>query len=671
MILDRLTLSDIGVFKGEHVFELHPKKKYGSTRPIVLFGGLNGSGKTTILTSIRLALYGRQALGDGLSQRAYAEALRHLIHRDPESVIPTIRAEVALEFLYWHAGQQVSYRVVRVWEDRGRSVEEYLGIFKDGTEVSGLSQDQGQSFLNHLVPPGISQFFFFDGEKIASLARDDSDDILAESVRKLLGLDLVEKVRSDLTVLLRQKRSEQAGSAKAEYDTHEQQLTELESESTQALNFVRDELSPKIEQAKARAAHIRARLADRGSEWAVDRQSLEQSLDKLFEERGRLEGGVRDRIGGLIPFAVAPSLRARVLSELKHDEALAKSNVLASVLDENLGGLAKLLSGELTQDQASKATRVIKQFIKNSRAGQPKTGVPRIELSDADRKRIQRELAESLPSELKEFSAVSNQLSKVSEEIAQVSLQLSRAPSDEALKDIFLELQAASEEVGRLMQQRRALLDEARKKTWLSIDLVRKLRHAEEKMTQKSASDVGYQRAELALGMLQSFATQVAKSKVVLLQNHFVTAFRRLSRKEDMVVDVRIDPASFAATLYDRHGQIIPKDRLSAGEKQIFAIAMLEALAMTCDRKLPIIIDTPLGRLDSRHRTKLVQSYFPRASHQVIVLSTDTEVDEPFYQGLSKHVSHAYHLAFDEIAATTTAEHGYFWRTKASEQHAA
>jgi DNA sulfur modification protein DndD len=633
----------------------------------VLFGGLNGSGKTTILTAVRLALYGRQAFGPGLPQRVYNENLRNLIHRNAESVIPTFRSEVALEFSYWHAGQRASYRVVRVWEERGKSIEEHLGIFRNGAEVGGLSQDQGQSFLNLLIPPGVSQFFFFDGEKIASLASENSDEVLAESVHKLLGLDVIEKLRSDLTILLRHKRSEQAGSARTEYDGYERELAQLDQDCNQQLAYIKDDLTPQIEHAKSRVSQIRAQLADRGSDWAVDREALEQVLDKLNDEKRRLEAEIRDHVAGLLPFAVAPKLRAKALAQLEHDASIARNSVLATILNDNLGSLSKALAKALTAKEASTATKVIKRFVsETSQLGQTRQQ-PRSEISDADRMRIQRTLSENLSSEVAKLADLSGRLARTEDELGQISLQLSRAPSEETLKEVFHDLQAASEEVGKLQQQRGAALEEIRRKTWLSVDIVRKLRRAEEKMVSTSASDVGYQRAEAILDMLSGFSQQVAKEKVETLQKHFVSAFRRLARKEDMVMNVRIDPTTFSASLIDKYGQVISKDRLSAGEKQMYAIAMLEALGKTSGRQLPVIIDTPLGRLDSKHRTKLVESYFPRASHQVIVLSTDTEVDEPFYQGLSKHVSHAYHLAFDEQAGATNVEDRYFWKTKDGE----
>ena len=90
---------------------------------------------------------------------------------------------------------------------------------------------------------------------------------------------------------------------------------------------------------------------------------------------------------------------------------------------------------------------------------------------------------------------------------------------------------------------------------------------------------------------------------------------------------------------------------------------MLDALAKTSGRKLPIIIDTPLGRLDSKHRKKLVENYFPNASHQVIILSTDTEIDEKYLASLNEHISHTIMLEYKGKESSSEIESGYFWQT--------
>jgi DNA sulfur modification protein DndD len=102
---------------------------------------------------------------------------------------------------------------------------------------------------------------------------------------------------------------------------------------------------------------------------------------------------------------------------------------------------------------------------------------------------------------------------------------------------------------------------------------------------------------------------------------------------------------------------------MSAGEKQIFAFAILEALGKLSGKVLPVVVDTPLGRLDSKHRDKLVKHYFPEAGEQVILLSTDTEVDEDFFSAMTHEISHAFEIEFDEQTKCSTLNEGYFWKT--------
>lgn len=661
MLLERISLCDVGVFRGQHVFDIAPRKKWGQTRPVILFGGLNGAGKTTLLTAVRLALYGRQALGFTIAQKGYHEFLRELIHRNRDSLVPTAHAHVGLEFIYSHAGTQTQYRVIRSWEDRGRMVDETVRIYHDGEEVSGLSYDQAQAFLTHLVPPGVSQFFFFDGEKISALASDQADGHLADSVRQLLGLDIVAKLRTDLTVLVRQSRSEDAGAARGEHDKLELDLQNLQQEVEKGLTFIREEIDTRITEAKLRADRIRADLAHRGGAWAVDRTTQEHAAEALANQRRNAEDNARELLAEHVPFALAPTLCSALVKQFRAESEAITNETVRRAVQKKTSQLQSRLTRELPKQYRSVVASVLKDVLAEKRG--PKVQILHKALTEADRSSIDRLLRRDVPTAATAFRKRIDELTILDERISDVSRRLAMAPNDVSLDTAFRELESASEEIGRLTQQRRAQLEELRRKTWLSIDIVRKLRRLEERIRGIHTSDKAYTRAQSLLEMLDSFAHRLTRAKVEVLRRNFVMAFARLARKEDLVADAHIDPDTFAVTLIDKHGTSIPKERLSAGEKQIYAIAMLEALAKTSGRNLPVIIDTPLGRLDSKHRRKLVEQYFPHASHQVVVLSTDTEVDEPFYVGLSKHVSHAYHLQFDETIGATRVEEGYFWRS--------
>ena len=86
-------------------------------------------------------------------------------------------------------------------------------------------------------------------------------------------------------------------------------------------------------------------------------------------------------------------------------------------------------------------------------------------------------------------------------------------------------------------------------------------------------------------------------------------------------------------------------------------------MASASGRQLPVAIDTPLGRLDSEHRNHLVERYFPPASHQVLLLSTDTEIRAEEVEQLraTGAIAREYLLHYNLTTQQTTVKSGYFW----------
>ena len=204
-------------------------------KPIVLIGGLNGAGKTSILQGIKLALYGRLTIGSGATKAKYTELIRGYIHDSPSSLVRLNSAYVELDFCYGKLGDQSKYVIRRSWTDTGREIKEHLDLYVDGTINRTLSVDATQGFLNDLVPIGVSDLFFFDGEKIAELAEDDSGRVLRDALDRLLGLDLVERLRNDLRVYLLRRGKESVDSdirrdiekIQNEYESSKHTLDEL------------------------------------------------------------------------------------------------------------------------------------------------------------------------------------------------------------------------------------------------------------------------------------------------------------------------------------------------------------------------------------------------------------------------------------------------------------
>lgn len=136
-------------------------------------------------------------------------------------------------------------------------------------------------------------------------------------------------------------------------------------------------------------------------------------------------------------------------------------------------------------------------------------------------------------------------------------------------------------------------------------ELVRRERKVQDRL---QAAERLRDRAALAIKVqaaLEDYAQALTAAKIDELREGVVRCFGQLWRKGDLVRRIEIDPTAFTVTLFDRHDRMVPKKQLSAGEKQMYAIFLRWGPAQVSGRPLPMVIDTPLGRLDSEHRTHL------------------------------------------------------------------
>ena len=160
--------------------------------------------------------------------------------------------------------------------------------------------------------------------------------------------------------------------------------------------------------------------------------------------------------------------------------------------------------------------------------------------------------------------------------------------------------------------------------------------------------------------VLQLYEQELTLSRVDHLSQQVTECYKLLAHKESLCNRVQFNPTTLSLTLYDAQGNEVFRPLLSAGEKQILAVAILWGLGLASGRQLPVIIDTPLARLDAEHRNRLLSRYLPKAaSHQVILLSTDSEINNHEFDVLRPSLAKALHLRFDSERGRTTIEEGY------------
>jgi DNA sulfur modification protein DndD len=668
MLITKLSLNNFRVFCGLHEIDLTPSgpayNKHGEAiegteRPIILFGGLNGAGKTSILTAVRLALYGRQSFGKPLHNSEYVEELSQLIHKG-NSVNPPDTAYVELEFTHNQAGSENLYKVTRSWK-RGKS--DNLTLEQDGQTLSELSYDQCQGFLNELIPNGIADLFFFDGEKIAELAEDESGTVLNTAVKRLLGLDVIAKLKSDLNIylkkqgasLLEQSIKQQLDSLDVKRIQHERNSEKLRYEANQVLI--------QIEHESQQLQKLEAELSSNGGAWAQTREQEQDKIDQLLKEKVELEKQIRMEMETSLPFALAPNAMKSLLEQIEKEQTVKQRQSFAKELGGFLDTLRKDLAFRLAD--SSVAMEAVKDCFNDYVKHDNQQLL--LDISERQANAIGYQINQSGSQSFQRFDEARQRLTEVEYQLDNISQNVARAPEKEQLQDTLDKIRAKDKKKQELSNDYRVLLEEAKQELRSALETARQIQKLHDKHRDNANKNVSIDNAQNAILLMDKFAEQLTKARVKSLEQHFVESYKKLARKEDLQLTAAINPKTFDVELIDENGDKINRKAMSAGEKQIYAISILEALGKTSGRKLPIIIDTPLGRLDSHHRDKLVENYFPTASHQVVILSTDTEIDKDYINLIQDDIAKTYEICFDGKTKSSHLEQGYFWKNAVQE----
>jgi DNA sulfur modification protein DndD len=302
----------------------------------------------------------------------------------------------------------------------------------------------------------------------------------------------------------------------------------------------------------------------------------------------------------------------------------------------------------------------IEEFFEEKISGGPKKQENIIGLSQKDSDKILDEfdrIREDLP---KRMESLSKEFNQITEKLQKIKTSLDNAPADSVFGPILEKIRIEYDKISTIKSEARRIEDKIQiKKGEISI---KRIEGRKEVASKHDAYDVdtNIELTKKVQNALDEYAIKLKGKKIHLLENYILESLKIILHKEDFIHKVSIDKETFEITLYDKNKDVIRRDELSEGEKQLFATSILWSLAKTSGRSLPFIIDTPLARLDVDHRDNLVEEFFPAASHQVIILSTDTEITKSYYEKLLPYITRSYSMEYDsEMRCSKIADH-YF-----------
>ena len=649
MILDEISLHDFGVYEGRQTLTLTPPSP---KRPITLFTGLNGAGKTTALEALQIGLFGANA--KCLSDQSYQEYIKRSINKKSQWK----QSGVSLIFRQARNGQETSYRVTRVWKESGGKVSESLEVYLDDC-LDRASTENWQQIVDEIIPSSISNFFFFDGEKIESYANPDAaSELLREGIYSLLGLDVVNRLDDDLKILSRRRQSEKLPPSRTE------ELAEKEG----ALKSLREEIKLLVEK-KAKLQTREIDVTERelkkvekeyrklGGDLYENRINLEKELVAAEHDLQGAEKRMQEIAGSELPLLLAKDLLEDLASYAAQAKELNASESVVVALEKRDADMLAHIRKTLDDQQAVKA---IRKFCESDLQGR-RADLQKNDCAYQDEGELAFLNPEAVVGRLEGMRSKANEQAVAyracCDKVEEIKNQIASIPAEDSISSLLKQREMLRVKLAKSQAEHQQTEQEISSKQASEDQLSQAVETLWKEVAESELAQAGNRKylgsMQNARALLARFADTKLAKNIRRVESLALESYQLLLRKESLVEKLKIDPSTFQISMVGKDGVPLEADQLSAGERQLFAIALLWGLGKASARPLPIAIDTPLGRLDSSHRTRLIDHYFSQASHQVLLFSTDEEIAGEYLKRLQPSIGKSYHLNYDDTSGST------------------
>lgn len=645
MIIRRLVLHNFGVYASTNVFE------FKGSKPIVLIGGMNGRGKTTFLEAVLLALYGSNSFAYNESNyKSYGQYLKSFVNVSDES----LKTYIDLEFSMDNYDNE-KYCIHREWTGDKKRTSEKIRVYKDEVYNQFLT-DNWSMFIENILPSGLSNFFFFDGEKIAELAVEKTSSQMKDSIKTLLGISVLEILKSDLGRII-------SRTVKNQVENTESEEVELLRGQKEAAVKNLDAVDKELEGLEEKKNLLTQKLDSKNHEYIAKGGDIVTQRQELYQKKVAImskidsykEQLITDAASELPLLLVKDYLRnIRENAEIEQDRkmleiALRKMNLFSADYEKN-------------NHKDSEAILRFMDYV-NNKSVKGKENFS-YNLSDLSLFKLQVLLDEQLLDTKLNVIDRQNKLKKLYQEADQLDSYLSVDINEKEISKIYKEIKEIEQRIieTNVRIEQKENERKSRNGELISITSIfnKKVERYLKKMELNDDSDRIIKYAHMADTILEEYKVRLQKNKIDVVANTMTECYKKLANKMTLINRICMDPVTLDLYYEDYNGKKINKASLSAGEKQLMVISLLWALALCSKKKLPVIIDTPLSRLDSAHREALIKTYFPQAGEQTIILSTDSEIDFDYHEMMKENIGDEFTLIYDDISKATTIQRGYF-----------
>lgn len=637
-------------------------------RPIILIGGANGGGKTTLFEAISGALYGLKI-----------ENKEHFMELLNQGALNTAKPEISLQitFVGKVLGQQQKYILKRVYQlnPQGKPLESVSlnmngNMYVYGTMTAPKDRVKAEQEINKIIkanlPQELSQYFLFDAMQSSELLKKNVfTQTIRDNFENVLGFKKYLQLKR-AAEKLQQEWAQQRLEAEKEAQEYNE-LCAQKDKLTANLNTCIAEQDTKYKYlASVEVEYKRAKDgAQEASALNKKIQELASKIDDIVKRAATYAEDLKAFVDNIEIDLFLPKLVANLAQEINNilhiKEQLQKENTgaypletLKDVTNKIITYLKDLSLCSESVDEEQVVSHIV--AIQNSTNKEDPFGY----LDEAE--------VTALSNLVKRTG--SNQFIALDRQRQELEIQLSTLDNLRSQKQTLEQTQAGGNEY--LIQNYEATQKQIEKLKGQEATLKADIQRLEKRIHQfdvqiQQEPDIKFDTLVKLKPLFEKIADSLLKKKKAQIENEMQQQLNKLlvSYKGHVAkVELSDSIEQFNIKLYHTAGNEISLNQLNAASKQIFIQVLLKVLRNLGDYNPPVMIDTVMGVLDNESRDALMEEYFPQLAEQTILLCTTSEIrTDSDYIKLEPFISKTYTLHRNVEAQNTTVEDGYFGLT--------
>lgn len=717
MIINSITLKNFRSYEDETTFVFSPNYD----KNIILIGGENGAGKSTLFEAIKLCMYGPTNYGYIGYNHNYLTKIKNNIN-DNAFKNEDVNAFISLDITFKDKTILKRYTLKRSWSYNNQKLSEDFMVYLDGNELNTEDRLYFDKYLRSVLPPSLFNFFFFDGEELSDFFTSSSSNLsLKDSILQLFNYDTFDILKKQLTAYQRNqsKSNDKLKEIQTNYDNISLIVSVLEKD-IEILNSSIANYEEELDNLKVKKLKIEEDFKNSGGLLEEEKKKLNNNIVTLENERININQNIKDFCNDIVPFLLVSHLLALVKDQIEDEELL---NSYLSINDKLTGDLIResITNYIELNENDNVFNNIANSIICNMFDIEKIENTTSIlELSSEDKNNVIFKINSILDKENNLKTSIINKFNRIHEinnEIKNLRKKLNSSVSEDILKNYIESMHLVVNEINKIEIK----LSQCRSKLEAKIqDLNNKEYHLNRAKNEYLSLLQDNNILEISTNVidyLNELLSILTKDKISLIEKNFLDIFSAIIRKEDYVNGISIDE-NFNSTLYINKNYTVYEilniinnigfDELSKkygskfiddlytiynvsnnndlliklnndialnvlklstkvnindfsnGEKQVYILCLIWAIIKSSGVEIPFIIDTPYARIDESHRNSLTNIYLPNISKQVIILSTNKEIDSNLYKTIKPHVCNEYLLIYNTKDRKTEVKKGYF-----------